>query len=69
MLLKVAREHSFHPIRDQLDGLKWDGRERLDSVLPVYFGTDDSPYTRAVGRMMLISMMARVYEPGCKVVM
>ena len=36
----VAREHSFHPIRDYLDSLQWDGRERLDYWLKTYLGAD-----------------------------
>ena len=62
----VARENSFHPVRDYLDGLAWDGEERLAALLPRYFGSKDTDYTRAIGGMFLTSMVARIYRPGCK---
>ncbi|WP_095201644.1 virulence-associated E family protein [Mesorhizobium carmichaelinearum] len=61
-----AHECRFHPIRDWLDSLEWDGTERLPSLFPAYLGADASAYTAAIGRMFLISMVARIYKPGCK---
>lgn len=63
----VAHENSFHPLRDWLRGLVWDGRKRLSTWLPDYLGTADTEYTQAIGRMFLISMVARVMQPGAKV--
>ena len=60
----VARENSFHPVRDYLDGLTWDGEERLAALLPRYFGSEDTDYVRTIGSMFLISMVARIYRPG-----
>ena len=34
-----AEERAFHPVRDYLHGLKWDGRARLNSWLTTYLGT------------------------------
>jgi hypothetical protein len=62
-----ARECGFHPVRDYLDGLKWDGVERLETWLHVYLGAEDTPYTRAIGRMFMVSAVARILRPGCKV--
>jgi predicted P-loop ATPase len=53
-------------VRDWLDRLQWDEVSRVDALFPHYFGSDDTPYTRAIGRMFLISMVARIYEPGSK---
>jgi predicted P-loop ATPase len=61
-----AQERSFHPVRDYLDSLKWDGGNRLGSWLTRYMGTNQSPYSKAIGRMFVIAAVARVYEPGCK---
>ena len=63
----IARERSFHPIREYLEGLKWGGTARLDTWLADYLGVEKSPYSANVGRMFLISMIARVFRPGCKV--
>lgn len=63
----VAMAHRRNEARDWLESLVWDGTPRLHLVLPCGFGTEANPYTEAVGRAWLISMAARVYEPGCKV--
>lgn len=63
----LARKRVVHPVREYLDALTWDGGRRIDTFLHVYFRTDDTPYTRSIGRMWLISACARAYKPGCKV--
>ncbi|MGC1408952.1 MAG: VapE domain-containing protein [Acetobacteraceae bacterium] len=62
-----SRSRSFHPVRDYLNSVKWDGEERLETWLSKYLGVEDSKYASAIGTMFLISMVARVIEPGCKV--
>lgn len=62
----VARLNSFDPLTDYLDGLRWDGKNRIDTWLIDYLGADDSPQRRAYGRKWLISAVARAYSPGCK---
>jgi predicted P-loop ATPase len=59
-------KNTFHPIRDYLNSLKWDGIERLDSLFIDYMGAEDSTYTRAVSRKTLVAAVARVMQPGCK---
>ena len=62
----VARENSFHPIQDYLNGLEWDGIPRLDMWLEYYVGAHQAPpeYLKAVGSRFLISAVARVFKPG-----
>ncbi len=60
-----ARECAFHPVRDYLDALKWDRTARLDRWL-TYLGADATPYATGIGRMFLVAMVARIYDPGCK---
>lgn len=62
----VAIQNRFHPVREWLDGLKWDGIERARHWLTLYLGVEASDYVRAVGERWLVSAVARVYEPGCK---
>lgn len=62
-----AQERAFHPVRDYLNGLTWDGTRRLDNWLPYYLGAESTPYTASIGRMFLVSMVARAMQPGCKV--
>jgi len=61
-----ANNHSFHPVRDYLNGLKWDKKNRLNSLATKYLGAAPSDYAREVGKQFLISMVARVFDPGCK---
>jgi predicted P-loop ATPase len=63
----VAKDRLFHPVRGYLDYLEWDTIPRIGTWLHDYFGTEDNPYTRTVGRCMLVGAVARIYEPGCKV--
>jgi predicted P-loop ATPase len=63
----VAKDRLFHPVREYLDQLEWDGIPRIGTWLHDYLGTDDNAYTRAVGRCMLVAAVARIYQPGCKV--
>lgn len=62
----VAVENSFHPVRDYLAALEWDGTKRLDSWMIKYLGAEDSKYIRAVSRKMMCAAVARVFEPGVK---
>jgi putative DNA primase/helicase len=58
---------AFHPVREYLKDLEWDGVRRLDTFVPVYLGGDKSIYTAAVWRCWMISGVARVMQPGCQV--
>lgn len=63
----IARRYRFHPVRDYLNGLRHDGVERVASLFVEHFGAEDTPYTRAVARIFMVSAVARIFEPGCKV--
>ena len=61
-----ARECAFHPARDYLNALVWDRKPRLRTWLSYYLGAEPSDYTAQIGRMFLVSMVARIFEPGCQ---
>jgi predicted P-loop ATPase len=61
-----ARRRSYHPVKDYLNGLSWDGTGRLDGWLNLYLGAETTDYTQAVGACWMISAVARIYEPGCQ---
>lgn len=63
---EVAREYPFHPVQDYLHDLQWDGVNRVDNWLTYYFGVEPDPYASAIGKMFLVSMVARIVRPGCK---
>lgn len=66
VLLDHARACAFHPVRDYLNGLVWDGTERLDKWLVNYFGAEDTEFVRTVGRLVLVAAVRRVRKPGVK---
>lgn len=66
-LLAAASQRAFHPIKNYLLGLpKWDEVPRIESLYIDYFGAEDTPYTRAISRKILIAAVARIFEPGTK---
>lgn len=62
----VAHDNAFHPVRQFLDGLAWDGTPRLEQWLQNHLGVADSEYVRRVGKRWMVSAVARVFSPGCK---
>ena len=62
----AASERSYHPIREFLENLQWDGKNRIASLLPRFLGADDNEYTREIMRLLMLAAVHRIYEPGCK---
>jgi putative DNA primase/helicase len=68
----VAGRNSFHPVRDYLGPLEWDGVPRVATWLTDYAGVeptseDHAELLRAVGRKWLVACAARAMKPGSKV--
>ena len=62
----AARDQKINKVKDYLDSITWDGEKRLDTLLSVYLGAEDTAYSRAVIRKSLAAAVARIYEPGKK---
>ena len=62
----VCARNAFHPIKDFLGSLEWDGSPRLDTIFTDYLGAENNEYTRAVARKMCVAAVSRIYSPGCK---
>jgi predicted P-loop ATPase len=62
----VARRHSIDTLKDFLEGLQWDGTNRITHWLHTYLDADDNQLNEAVSRKFLISAVARGLDPGCK---
>lgn len=65
-LKNVSMRNKFHPVRELLDSLTWDGKEHIRSLLPEYLGAEDSDYTCQVMRLWMLGAVSRVYKPGSK---
>ena len=62
----TAKAHSFHPIREYIQAVEWDGVPRVETLLIRYMGAEDTEYTRTVTRKTLVAAVARVFRPGIK---
>ena len=62
----VANENGYHPIRDYLNGLSWDGTERIRTCLHHFLGADSDQYTYEALRLFLLGAIHRAFHPGCK---
>ena len=62
----IYQKNKIHPVREYLESLTWDGVNRVETLLSVYLGAEDSIYTRAVIRTHLVGAVARIMRPGCK---
>lgn len=79
-LLVVGDEHRYHPVREWLSSLEWDGAPRVERLLDFYLGATPGPgvgapdadapsmgLLAALGRYWMVSCVARIMDPGCKV--
>lgn len=62
----AANENGYHPIRDYLNGLSWDGTERIRTCLHHFLGADSDQYTYEALRLFLLGAIHRAFHPGCK---
>lgn len=72
-LKTVSMDWSFHPVRDRVRALKWDGCGRLGlwlfealSIDPASLPERRRRYLECVGKWFIMGMVARVLRPGCK---
>lgn len=62
----VANRRSFHPVRDWLTSLKWDGNHRACNLAHYYLDCNgDNDYLSDVSEAWLTSAVARIMRPGC----
>lgn len=62
----IEQKYAYHPIRDYLNSVHWDGIHRIKSVFSDFLGATDNLYTQSVAIITFIGAVARVFEPGVK---
>ena len=62
----VANENQYHPIRDYLNSLVWDGTPRIRFALHHFLGAEISDFNEECLRIFMLGAVQRVFEPGCK---
>ena len=62
----VANETRYHPIRDILNCLVWDGVPRVENMLTHFFGADKTELITETMKLFMLGAVCRVFYPGCK---
>jgi hypothetical protein len=62
----VAQKNQFDSATLWLEGLEWDGVERIETFLPEYFMSADTEYTRAISLYLWTALAGRLMRPGVK---
>lgn len=62
----IFRQRAYHPIKQRIESLKWDGVDRIENILTKWMHAEDSLYTREVSRLIFAGGINRLYKPGCK---
>lgn len=80
-VLSVAHQNAFHPVREWLRSLVWDGEPRLESLAGTYLGGISTAgsasletterielgvYLKLLSVKWLVGAVARIMRPGCK---
>lgn len=64
-LTHYSKKNSFHPIKQYLESLQWDGTPRAETYFSKFLNVDDTPYTREVTLKWLLGAVSRIYHEGC----
>ena len=63
--VEFSRKNSFHPVKQYLENLEWDGTPRAETYFSKFLNIDDTPYTREITRKWLLGAVSRIYHEGC----
>jgi predicted P-loop ATPase len=59
-------EREYHPIKQIIEAVKWDGVSRIQALFIKWLKCEDTPYIREVTRLVFAGGIHRLYNPGCK---
>ena len=62
----VSHDNEFHPVKEYLESLVWDGEKRADTVFIKALNVTDDDYARGITHFWLKAAVKRIMEPGCK---
>ena len=62
----VGKENRYHPIREKLLSLKWDGKSRIGDALHYFLGVEKTKLATESLKVFMLGAVARVFEPGKK---
>lgn len=62
----IFKENTYNPVKDIIEGVKWDGTSRIYTLLSKWLKVTDDAYTREVCRLIFAGGIHRLYDAGCK---
>lgn len=62
----VFSEREYHPIKQTIEAVQWDGISRIETLFIKWLKCEDTPYTREVTRLVFAGGIHRLYNAGCK---
>lgn len=62
----VSTAQAFHPVRDRLNSLVWDGVPRVRVALHHFLGAEVGDTNEKYLRTFMLGAVNRVFHPGCK---
>jgi hypothetical protein len=65
-LRMLFKQREYNPILELIEGIEWDGENRIEHCLTEWMKAEDSDYTREVSRLIFAGGINRIYHPGCK---
>lgn len=66
VLRAYALNHPYHPVKDYLFSLSWDGIPRVRTFFSTYMEAVQSGYSEHLGELLFAAAVRRIMEPGCK---
>ena len=62
----VASHNRYHPIREKLLSLKWDGKPRVKHALRHFLGAEETEMSYEALKLFMLGAVCRIFKPGCK---
>ena len=65
-IVDIASEHAFNPLQDWLNGLVWDGVDRVATFFEDAYRAGRTAYAIECARVLMLQAVARALLPGCQ---
>ena len=63
---EIAYNNSYHPVKQYLESLEWDGVPRVETMFTTFLSAKDCELYHVYAKLFMIAAIKRVYKPGCK---
>ena len=65
-IIEVALDNSYHPVKQYLESIVWDGIPRVETMFTTFLSAKDCELYHVYAKLFMIAAIKRVYKPGCK---